>query len=428
MTRNERQEICIKNWVKHKGRGLVLAATGFGKTFIGLKAINRFLDKNKGKEGISILILVPTNPLKKQWESIILKHIGKISFIEVSTYASIVETNKEIKTSLLIMDECHRVVAPSYINCFKQIKFNFFLGLTATLERLDLRHLILTKHFPIVDEIPLETCLKYGWVAPAKIYKVLIEVDDIGLYKLYSENFEKYFSYFNHDFKFIMKFLGKEGYKNREQFLKFKYSHLNPEKLKEMRQIFLANLFGFSAELKNRKNFIYNHPKKIEICNKILNHRKNKKTIVFAKTIAMANKVKPDKDINVYSADSSKTKKKNSITIEDFNAIPTGVLKVSKIADEGIDIAGLNTGIIIGFDSSKLTSIQKIGRIIRAEENKKAELFVLVIKETVEDKWFESAFGNKDYEVIDEEQLNNVLQYKEYITMAKKESKFSYRF
>lgn len=30
MTRDERQELCIKKWLSNKGKGVVIAGTGFG--------------------------------------------------------------------------------------------------------------------------------------------------------------------------------------------------------------------------------------------------------------------------------------------------------------------------------------------------------------------------------------------------------------
>lgn len=49
------------------------------------------------------------------------------------------------------------------------------------------------------------------------------------------------------------------------------------------------------------------------------------------------------------------------------------------------------------------------GRVIRKEEDKIAEVFTLVIKGTVEEKWFENSSQSSDYIEIDEGELDLVL-------------------
>ena len=49
---------------------------------------------------------------------------------------------------------------------------------------------------------------------------------------------------------------------------------------------------------------------------------------------------------------------------------------------EGLDCPGLSLAIILHNTSSPTERIQKIGRVIRKEANKQAEVFSLVIKNT----------------------------------------------
>jgi superfamily II DNA or RNA helicase len=51
-----------------------------------------------------------------------------------------------------------------------------------------------------------------------------------------------------------------------------------------------------------------------------------------------------------------------------------------------VDIRGLSVGIVLSTDSSKIRHAQRFGRICRLEEGKTAEMFTLVIKDTVEYK------------------------------------------
>jgi len=146
---------------------------------------------------------------------------------------------------------------------------------------------------------------------------------------------------------------------------------------KNFSKIVHAQAFGFMRALKERKDFIYNHPKKIEIANLILSYRPDSKAITFWKTIKMAEKVK-----HGFVLHSGQTKKKRGLTMEEFNKLEKGCINSSKALNEGVNAVGLNLGIIGGLDSSKTTRTQQIGRICRFEPGKEAELFVLVLADT----------------------------------------------
>ena len=64
MTRTERQQTAVKRWLASKGRGTIVAGTGFGKTRCALMAIKALLKKYPL---FRILVVVPTDALQKQW-------------------------------------------------------------------------------------------------------------------------------------------------------------------------------------------------------------------------------------------------------------------------------------------------------------------------------------------------------------------------
>ena len=165
-----------------------------------------------------------------------------------------------------------------------------------------------------------------------------------------------------------------------------------------------AITFSWLRSMKARKAFVLNHPKKIEIARKILNARPFSKAITFSGTIKQAEKIGIGHVLH-----SGKTKKKNRLTMEEFNQLPSGVLSTSKKLDEGADIQGLNLAIILSNSSSKTQKTQRIGRAIRFEEGKTAEIFTLVIKDTVENNWFLNSSEGNLYIEINEQELDEVL-------------------
>ena len=73
MTRTERQQESVKRWLAHKGKGTIVAATGFGKSRCGLMIIKALLKKYPQ---FRILVVVPTEALQKQW----LGHVDEWGF------------------------------------------------------------------------------------------------------------------------------------------------------------------------------------------------------------------------------------------------------------------------------------------------------------------------------------------------------------
>lgn len=93
-----------------------------------------------------------------------------------------------------------------------------------------------------------------------------------------------------------------------------------------------------------------------------------------------------------------------------------------------MDIAGLSVGIVLGTDSGKTKARQRLGRVIRMEEGKQAEMFYIVLDNTVESKWFTESHKDQAYTIIDEQGLNDVLQGKEPVPYTKKIKDFTFRF
>jgi superfamily II DNA or RNA helicase len=180
---------------------------------------------------------------------------------------------------------------------------------------------------------------------------------------------------------------------------------------------------GFMRTIQARKKFINEHPKKIEIANKIIEARLDKKIVTFSKKVAMAEQIKYGE---VYTGKISK--KRSATVLEDFNQYATGVLNTCEKVNEGLDVHGLSVAIILGLDSAHIKAIQRVGRVIRHEAGKKAEIFNLIINKTVETKWFSTSHPEGSYKVIDEQGLDKVLKGEDPGEYVKPATKFVFRF
>lgn len=410
--RTLRQKEAIQKWVDNRLKGIIVGATGIGKTKIGLMAADRFLSKNPTKR---VLIIVPSDPIKTQW---VQETISWNIFDSCEVHTMYDVSKNEYSCDLLIVDEIHKCLSNTLIKLFDNIKYKAILGLTATLERLDGRHVFLRDKCPVVDTIPINEAVSNNWLAEHKQYLVLIEPEDISTYLDYNREFYEHFSYFNHDFSLAMNCA--QDYKVRA---KLASQRCNGDNFKDVNKQVLIHAMGFNRALQARKKYINSHPKKIELAELILEYRMDKKCITFSNTIAMAEKIKYGK---AYSG--KDTVKKGRMTLSEFMEMDSGVLNTINKVNEGFNCPDLSVAIILGLNSSKTVNTQRVGRVIRFQEGKTSEIFYLVLKGTVEETWFKNAIGNSEYVTINEENLLNVLKGEEFNTKKNKETSMIFRF
>ncbi len=417
MTRDERQEIARQKWLKNKCKGTLIQPTGCGKTTTALKCLKPIVNLYPNKR---ILVVVPTETLKNQWR-IQLDNWGMEFNSDVQVINTIVK--QEWSSDILVLDEEHRYAAETFSQVFKKVKYKYVLGLTATFERLDGKHELISKYCPIIDEISIIEAKANGWISDYTEYQVLLNVDNIEEYKSYNKEFVKHFEFFNFDWSLVMSMLGPNGFINRAKYRDQICKDKSEETRKEVFKQITYHATAFMRALQSRKKFINNHPKKIEITRKIIEAYPFSKIITFSNNVKMAESIGIG---NVYSGRDSK--KKGRMTIKEFNKCESGVLNSIAKLNEGADIKGLSIGIILGLDSSEIKAVQRRGRCIRFEQGKQAKIFNLIINDTVETKWFSNGHPNGGYITIDEQGLDNVLVGKEPQPYQKKIKEFTYRF
>ena len=413
MTRSERQDACVQSWVDNKCKGTITAATGFGKTRLGLLAIQRFLKKNPDKQ---VIVVVPSDPIKDQWNKELIEW-GLFSNTQTKTMFDV--SKHEYQCDLLVVDEAHKSVAETLVQMFTNIKYKIILCLTATLERLDGRDAIIREHAPVVDGVTIEECIKNKWLSEYREYEVLIYPNDLGEYKKANQEFYEHFAFFNYDFNLAMKC--NTDWKVRAAMAK----RLTPEgeDTKETNRRIMMHAAGFSRTLQARKKYIYHHPKKIELTNYILEHRQDKKCVTFSATIDMAEQIKYG---SVYSGKVSK--KKGRITLEEFIEQDGGVLNTIMKLNEGFNCPDVSVSVVLGLNSSQTVSKQRLGRVIRHKEGKEAEVFNLILAGTVEEQWFAKSHSGMDYIPITEDGLKQLLEGDEYTPIVSKKTQMLFRY
>lgn len=418
MTRDERQAIAKDKWLKSNGIGTLVQPTGCGKTVTALKCLKTVLT---AYPNLYILVVVPTSTLKDQWKSQ-LDSWGLGLNAEVEIINTVVKRNN-YKADILVLDEVHRYAASTFLKVFETVSYRFVLGLTATFDRLDGKHEIIAKYCPVVDIITPAEALANQWVSEYKEYLVLIDVDNIEEYQKWNKEFQVHFEYLNFDFNLAMSLLGPTGFINRAKLRDQRCPNGTEAERKEVFKQITYHATAFMRCIQQRKAFVNNHPKKLELTRKIINARPFSKIITFSNNIKMAEAIGIGK---VYSG--KDTKKKGRLTMEEFANGDFQVINTIQKCNEGMDLKGLSVAVILGLDSSKTKAVQRLGRIIRKENDKEAEAFNLVINNTIETKWFENSHNGANYITIDEEGLDAVLRGEEPSPYTKKLKDFQFRY
>lgn len=416
LTRDERQEESVRKWLQNKGKGTIVATTGVGKTRIAIKCIKKVRSKY---HNLSVLILVPTDLLKNQWKEELQKW-DIVDNIEIKVMMG--ASKKETNCDLLIIDEAHRINSKLIANTFRKVKYKLILGLTATFERLDGRHEILAHYAPVCDTITVEEASLNGWISKYNDFVVLIDVDDIDIYKKYNKSFVESFEFFNYDFNKAMSMVGKDGIKNKLAY-RDELCKNDKSKKKEVLKLINYHSTNFIRSIQLRKKFVYEHPKKIQIAEEIIKNKPNNKIITFSANTKIAESFSTG-----YVYTGKQGKKKNRMTLEEFSMLDEGVLNTVKLAEEGMNLPDLSVGIMLGVNSSKTKAVQTLGRVIRLSKDKTAEFFTLVINDTIETEWMKKSRIDNNFTIIDVENLMKMLKGESWEPYKKKVQNYTYRF
>lgn len=390
ISRTDRQKEGVRKWIEAGCKGTLVWATGTGKSTAAIIAIKRIL---KIKPDVRILISVPTEILQKQWIDDYITKYNLSQNCSVQIINSIVKNEWDV--DLLIIDEIHLTPTATLGEIFTCVNYNMILGLTATIERLDGKEIIVKSYAPVCDEITVDEATSNGWLSPYKEYVVMLDVD-MTEYNKWNQEFIGFFSQLGFDFKRAM-ILCTNIIERR------KYA----KKLGLDQKQFDAVCFGWMDRLRKRKKFVQSHPHKLDVARKILDARKDKKCIVFASTIKECEQLAQKNELVLHS---QRSKKDNSATIDAFNQLNCGNVFSVRSAKTGLDLKGLSVEIIMNTDSSKISKVQAVGRTIRFEPGKQAEIFTLIIRNSVEEKWLANS-TDSSYIVINEQQLEKVLNY-----------------
>lgn len=432
-----RQKLGFKKWQQAGCRGTFEWVTGMGKTFTGILVAKWFI-QNVDSD-FTIAVVTPSDILRTDWHNYAVEHKIRDNFIAIDTVHNLVK--KDMHVDLLILDEIHKYlgedaeVFPTVFNC---VKSDRILGLTATLGDRGIQRHLVDDFCPVVDTIELEEAIENGWIADYILYNLAVPMtnEEREEYRRLDSTFYKYFQTFDYDFD-----LAKECLKGE---------HAAEQKAMQLgwnKGAVIGHANMLMKSVRERTDFLYSNPSKIEKAKEIAEMFPDKKFISFGQTTDSADKLANAIDDAVAYHSNIQTKlldeNKNEVgrkcgkgkymlydvegeySWSEIKKLFDGKLKrfgkkrlikyildsfysgkyrglcTAKAADEGLDDKDIELGIIIANTSNIRQIVQRIGRVVRKKKGKRAIIVRLYNPDSQDEQWLENTqTGNSNVKNI----------------------------
>jgi len=360
------QTDALRAWSGASFRGVVVLPTGAGKTLVAHLAID---DRRR-----STLVVTPTLDLVRQWhDGLSATFAAKIGVVgggeydlqplTVTTYDSayLHMENLGSRFGLVVFDECHHLPGESYALGARFCLAPFRLGLTATPERDDGRD-------PILADL----------VGPIVYRKDIIELtgqylsDYVTLRVTVDLSTEERSDY-EDERAIYREFLSDNGISMASP-SGFSDFIIRSSRTEEGRRAFAA--------YRRQRDIAFTAPAKLDYVEKLLHQHRHDRSIVFTQdnaTVYLLSRRFLIPAITHHTRVSERSEILRSFSRGEYSAIAT-----SKVLNEGVDIPEANVAIVMSGSGSVREHVQRLGRILRKGEGKRAILYELVTGGTSE--------------------------------------------
>ena len=406
------QQEAVDSWFENDCRGLFQMATGTGKTFTALAALDEYIGVTEGQ--LLTVIAVPQNHLARQWDEEMdifgldspkyiygsanrnwkqdLSRVVSTIQLGVSDYECLVTTHKTLcseyfrekiseldETSVLIADEVHGL-GSEYQKKGLLETYDARIGLSATPERYydeEGTQYILNYFDDVVYEFSLEDAIP-DYLTPYEYHPIIVEMD--------IEELEEY----------------------REMTRKVGAAHADDDVDEEVEQVLQSK----------RAAIVKSAIRKYDALNEILSSLDNPKHLLVYTNpdqIHRVGEILNDHGIVHHKFTYEEDDDIREELLERFEKGEWEALLAMKCLDEGVDVPATRTAILMSNSGNPMQFIQRRGRVLRQSEGKSyATIFDLIVVPS----------KNPDEEVIKSEQ--NILEkelrrFEEFASTAKNE-------
>lgn len=362
----EHQREALAAWRQNQSRGVVSLPTGAGKTILAVLAMAAVQRPT--------LVVVPTIDLLLQWQNILARYFGgpvgalgggsrELQPLTVATYDSAHIMIEAIgnRFGLIVFDECHHLPATQYQMIARAAIAPFRLGLSATVERTDGKE-------DLIYELVGDLC--YQGQIRDMVENVLAPYDVVSVQvPLTEKETVAYQSARNIYTQFIRRnridFSGPDGW---QDFIRKS-----------------ATLPGGREAMdayRDQKRLAQGAEGKLDELWRILQKHRDESTIVFTQDNTMAYQIGRAMVLPVLTHQTKPKERKHFL--EAFRKGEIKVLVTSKVLNEGVDVPEASVGVVISGSGTVREHVQRLGRILRHQEGKRAILYEVISKDTSE--------------------------------------------
>ncbi len=359
------REAC-EAWRKARGRGVVVLPTGAGKTHVAVLAA---AEKKR-----STLVVAPTLDLVRQWYDVLrtafATEVGvigggeyRVLSLTVATYDSAYLRMDSLgaRFGLVVFDECHHLPGDAYALAAKFCLAPFRLGLSATPERADGRDALLTELVgPLVYRKDILE-LSGEYLAEYDTERITVKLGPDERAEYAAER------------AIYTGFLRAQGIRMS-----------SPTGWSEFIMRSAASAEGRRAmqAYRRQRELAFAAPAKLELLDQLLHEHRRDRVLVFTEDNATAYAVSRRFLAPVITHQTKVTER--SEILARFADGRYGVVVTSKVLNEGVDVPDANVAIVLSGSGSVREHVQRLGRILRPREGKRAILYEVVSGDTVE--------------------------------------------
>tara|TARA_R110002012_G_scaffold1455_8_gene6174 strand:+ start:2868 stop:4046 length:1179 start_codon:yes stop_codon:yes gene_type:complete len=370
--RDVEQKKALNAWARNNYVGSIIAGTGFGKSRCAVLAVDYILKQKSRSNKKYALILVPTVQLQNQFMDEFDKWGVSSDNVEVLCYQSAYKLIGH-HYDIVVCDEVHLGLSPQYRKFFEHNVYDSLLCMTATLPEEQEYKELLKDLAPTIYRISLDECVAKGIVAPYNIY-----CKALSLTPAEKDEYKK----INNSFVYYKYQLGQfNAFDEAKRIMGDKNAHPADKKSAVL----------FYRAIRERKKIVDFAANKVAVFQQLVFDNMDSKILAFSGANDFTDELCASVDPLSATYHSKKTKKQREKALEDFKTGAINVLCSTKALNQGLDIPDANMGIMCGITSKALPMIQRVGRLIRFQEDKIGEIYILYVKDSQEEKWLKNA-------------------------------------
>ena len=361
------QREAVEAWVEARRRGVVVLPTGAGKSYVAVLAIFRTQR--------STLVVVPTLDLVSQWFGVLSSSFGaevgvvgggyhEIRDLCVATYDSAFLHAERLgnRFGLVIFDECHHLPGESYAFAARASLAPYRLGLTATPERADGRDALLGRLIGPIAYRKEITELSGRYLADYDVVALRVELTAAEREE-YDRERQLYLAFVRARH---IDFSDPRGW---SRFI------MESSRTPDGRRAFRA--------WRRHKELALAASAKMELLERLLHQHRSERTIIFTQDNATAYHIARRFLVPIITHHTRP--KERSAILAALRDGTYGAVVTSKVLNEGVDVPEANVAVVLSGSGSVREHVQRLGRILRHAEGKRAVLYEVVSAATSEE-------------------------------------------